>query len=161
MKYWLLISCTLLSLTSQGQSIEVTTSSDTILLGNYIELKVTLQNIEGEFVEPFIEGAEIISGPNVSSSIQIINGDRSSTQSYSYFIKPNDIGYVHISPASIKNDKDTLESQPIELPVVPNPNNIIVEPKSENSGNFIFDFNSPWPYNKKKKQPAKRKYKRI
>ncbi len=165
MNNWLIIVCSLFFFSMKGQSIEISTSSDTILLGNYIELKVTIKDIEGEFSEPFIEGGDIISGPNVSSSVQIINGDKTSTQSYSYYIKPQDIGYVHIGPSSISNLEHKLETEPMELLVVPNPGNIIIEPEKDQSNNFFFDFNFGEPFgNKKKVEPQKdnkRKYKRI
>lgn len=163
LKLFLISTLSVLATTLSSQSIEVIVSADTVLIGNYIELAYVINDMDGKFSEPHIEGAEIISGPNVSSSVQIINGDRTSSQVYTYFIKPDKLGYINIGPASIGESDSMLECEPLELLVVPNPDNLIIEPDSRPDHNaFNFDWN--WGTENpilKKETPTKRKFKRI
>ncbi len=59
-----------------------------------------------------------LSGPNQSTSMQIVNGNVSSTVSYSYVMQPREAGKFTIGPASIDVNGKTLHTQPIELTVV-------------------------------------------
>lgn len=153
-----------------GQSFEVTVSTDSVLLGNYIEVSFKVENLEGSFEAPEITDMEIISGPNTSSSVQIVNGEKSSLLSYSYYIKPNDIGNYTIPPAYLVTDETTLETLPIVINVYPNPENIITNPQMAED-NFFFNFDDWSPFSRPRtpKTPTppatptkkKRKYKRI
>ena len=87
------------SLDGIGQSLTASVSSDSILIGNYIKLVYTVENIDGDFEAPQLRHLEILSGPNTSSSVQIINGDKTSKTSYSYYIKPTELGTITIPPA--------------------------------------------------------------
>ena len=170
----LIVGLALSCMTLSAQSFDIEVSSDSVLLGNYIEVSFKLKNIKGKFEAPSFDGFTVISGPNMSSSMQIINGDMSSTQSYSYYIRPNETGLYTITPAYLDTEGSTLETSPTDINVYPNPNNIIQEPKRE-SGHSIFDFggstfgDSPFfgrekaPKEAKPKEETKpkRKYKRI
>jgi len=166
--------CLLGSISSIGQSFQMTTSSDSVLLGNHIIVSFTASNIDGTFEAPDFDGMRIISGPNTSSSIQIINGDRTSTQTYSYYIEPGDVGSYTISPAYLVTETETLESLPVIVNVFPNPENIITPPKGNNSNSMMFEFGNLSPFGQGLQDiplpepppatpptKAKRKYKRI
>jgi hypothetical protein len=60
----------------------------------------------------------ILSGPNQSTSMQIINGSVSSSVTYSYILQARDAGKFTIAPASIDAGGKTLHTQPIDLTVV-------------------------------------------
>ncbi len=170
----LIVGLALSCMTLSAQSFSIEVSSDSVLLGNYIEVSFKLKNIKGQFEAPTFDGFTIISGPNMSSSMQIINGDMSSTQAYSYYVQPNDIGLYTIAPAYLDTEGSTIETNPTEVNVYPNPNNIIQAPRRE-SGSSFFDFgDSPFgdsPFFKREQAPLettpqektkpKRKYKRI
>ena len=149
------------------QSFELSVSSDSILLGNYIQIKFTVDNLEGEFEGPEFHDMQVISGPNMSSSIQIINGDKTSKMTYSYHVKPLDIGSYTITPAYLITEEETKETLPFTINVYPNPENIITPPESEMNV-FQFGFDDFSPFQKKKtptppKAPSKpkRKYKKL
>ncbi len=145
MKYYLCLWSLLLSGLCYGQKFEAQVSSDSILLGNKLELTFVIENMEGQFEGPPLDGFILISGPNQSSSIQIINGDKTVSASYSYYLRPEEVGTMTIPPAYLVTEDLTLETLPIEINVYPNPENIITEPDTRNSEHFFFDFfgNSP------------------
>jgi hypothetical protein len=59
-----------------------------------------------------------LSGPNQSTSMQIVNGNVSSSVSYSYILQPREPGKFTIGAAAIDVNGKTIHSQPIELTVV-------------------------------------------
>lgn len=128
----------------QGQSFEYKVSSDSILIGNYIELSFIAENVDGNFEAPSFENVQIIGGPNTSNSIQIINGDQSSSTSWSYYIKPNEMGEIVLEPAFLVTDEKTYETDPIILNVYPNPDGIIENPKQKMDFSIFDDFDFPF-----------------
>lgn len=145
-----------------GQSFEVSVSSDSILFGNYIELKFTAENIDGKFEAPLLDDFKIISGPNQSSSVQIINSSTTSMRTWSYYIEPRIEGEIIIPPAYLITDEKTHETDIIAINIYPNPEGIIESPKSNNSffQNFdfpMFNYEVEPPRTAPKNEPIKRK----
>ncbi len=126
-----------------AQTFTINVSSDSVLIGNYIKVAFEIENLDGKFEAPFFDGMTIISGPNVSSSMQIINGSKTSRQTYTYLVKPEDIGVYTITPAYCVTADKTYETLPTIISVNPNPDNIIEQPESQRS-NFFFNFDSPF-----------------
>ena len=73
----------------------------------------------------------VMSGPNESSSMQIINGAVSSSVTYEYVLQPKDLGKFTIGPASIEVDGATLKSNPVAIEVVKGS----PHPKQQTGGN--------------------------
>jgi hypothetical protein len=67
---------------------------------------------------PDLSKFHIMSGPNESSSMQIINGAVSSSVTYSYMLQPKETGKFTIGPASIEVGNVTLKSAPVSIEVV-------------------------------------------
>ena len=149
------------ALTLSAQSFNATVSSDSVLLGNYIELRFKIENLEGEFEVPDLTEFMLLSGPNMSSSFQLLNGEMSSSKTYSYFIQPNELGEYFIGPAYLIEGEKTHETAPVKINVYPNPENIITPPNQQQE---FFSFELPQaiqiPKEKKEKKP-KKKLKRI
>lgn len=151
------------------QELLTQVSNDSILIGNTIEIKYKIDNATGEFKAPYFENLTIVGGPNVSSSMQIINGQSNATKSWSYYVKPTELGEIVIPPAYIINDDQSIESLPIYLNVYPNPHGIIQDSESIGLGInghdfFNFSFESPFKRDtikKKKESKYKSKLKRI
>nr|MBP6673105.1 BatD family protein [Bacteroidota bacterium] len=59
----------------------------------------------------------ILSGPNQSTSMQIINGTVTSSQSYSYVLQPREVGKFTIGPASVEVNGSQYSSNSIEMTV--------------------------------------------
>jgi hypothetical protein len=71
-----------------------------------------------KFTPPAFENFLILSGPNQSTSIQIINGAQSASLSYNYILQPKSLGTFTIGSASIQQEGNTFKSDPINITVV-------------------------------------------
>jgi hypothetical protein len=113
---------------AQEHTFKLEVSADTLLAGNYFELKYTVENTDGQFEAPNLSAFNVIGGPNTASSFSMVNGTVTSSSSYSYYLKPSDIGVYTIPPAFLITSTDTLATMPIDIIVVANPEGIIQEP---------------------------------
>jgi len=163
--FGLALGTTLMAQDEPRFTIEV--STDSILMGNYFQVTFTLENAKGsDFAPPTFDGFNIVSGPNTSSSMSIVNGDVSQKVSYTYYLEPQDIGNYFIEPASIATAETILETQPIEVLVVPNPDGVKQQVHPENR-TFEFDLFDAFPrlqpdfrQQPEEQEPEKKKKKR-
>ena len=140
-----------------GQEFNVDVSVDTILAGNKLNVTFTANNIAGQFEGPDMQGLNVVSGPNTSTSMSMINGDVTQSATYSYTILCEDIGELTILPGYLETGNETYETEPLSILVLPNPEGIIEQPPN-NSGYFEFNFPSQKRISKEK--PASKKNKR-
>jgi len=161
-------------LTAQKNPVfKVEVSTDSILMDNYFEVKFTLENADSrQFTPPSFEDFQVLSGPNTSSSMSIVNGDMTQSISYTYYLKPKDIGNYYIAPASIEADGQTIESEPVEVMIHPNPDGVIQTPTQRKSrmfdpfdDDFFKDFERrmpmPLPREQEKEADKTKKKKRV
>ncbi len=66
---------------------------------------------------PDLSDFRIISGPNESSTFQIINGQYSSLKTWSYVLKPRRAGNLTIGAAKIKHKREIYVTEPINVVV--------------------------------------------
>ena len=121
----------LIAIMIHAQEIKFTVeiSSDTLLIGNYFELKYTIENTStNHFEPPKLNSHHIVGGPNTSTQMSFVNGEMSQSSSYTYFIEPPDIGSYTIPPAFLKTKDLNLEAPPIDIIVLPNPEGIVQLP---------------------------------
>lgn len=71
----------------------------------------------GGFTAPTFTDFKVVSGPNQSTSMQIINGAVSGQKSYSYYLQPIKPGKFTIGTASITVGGQKLTSEPITIEV--------------------------------------------
>ena len=71
-----------------------------------------------KFSPPTFENFLILSGPNQSTSIQIINGAQSASLTYSFVVQPKSVGSFTIGSASIEQAGNSYKTQPIKITVV-------------------------------------------
>lgn len=127
----------------EGPKFTVEVSSDSVLMDNYFTVTFTLENAEGlNFAPPAFDGFELVSGPNTSTSMSMINGEVTRKVAYTYYLRPLNIGNYYIEPASIESDEGVLETLPREVIVLPNPEGIIQQPRSKTE-TFRFDMGAP------------------
>lgn len=69
------------------------------------------------FKTPDMSKFLVLSGPNQSTSMQIINGSVSSSQTFSYVLQPREAGKFTIGSATIEVGGGQYKSNPIELTV--------------------------------------------
>ncbi len=147
----------LVSSLAQDASVRFTVrvSPDSILLDNVFEVTFTLENAKGSRFEApdLTEHFRVVSGPNSSTSMRIVNGELSQSMTVSYFLEPRDIGSFYILPASVEADGMVLETPPLEVLVAPNPGGIRRSPPKDQPSrqldlnwgrSFGFDFDFPF-----------------
>lgn len=106
---------------SQSALLTIEISADTLMMGNIIQVKYTLENSSSQIETPELEGLRIVSGPNYASSMSSVNGQVTQSVSLTFFLQPVDIGSAAIGSAYVKTENGILESQPINLIVLDNP----------------------------------------
>ena len=109
-------------LKAQNISFEASVDRTTVGLGESFELKFTIKasniNAVRGFKPPNLSNLFILSGPNQSTSMQIINGAMSASISYSYILQAKNPGSLTIGPASIFYENKEYFTKPITLNIV-------------------------------------------
>ena len=115
-----LLSITLSSLQAQDKvSFEASTDAKQIVENEYVQVTFTLNNAQGNsFKAPDFKNFEVVSGPNRSNSMTIINGRRSQKMAYSYTLLPKKIGSFKIGAATIAVKGKKLQTTPISIKVL-------------------------------------------
>lgn len=116
----------MVDLQAQNNSIMVEVSPETVLMDNEFEVSFTIENADiKSFEAPAFKDFDLLGGPMASSMMQIINGEVTSKQTYTYILSPKNPGKFYIEPAfaELKNGV-TLETQAIEIMVKSNPDGI-------------------------------------
>ena len=112
--------CFLTSLASAETTFTASVDSTRVSPGNYFEITFTLNGSTGgrNFQPPSFNDFDVLSGPNQSTSMQIVNGAVNSSVSYSYALQPRAEGKFTIGPATIEADGKRLQTQPVTVEVV-------------------------------------------
>ena len=113
----------------------------------YDNLKFTLENADGQHFEApdFSEHFNVVSGPNSSTSLSIMNGAVTRSMTITYYLEPREVGLFYILPASVNAADKVLETSPLEVVVVPNPDGIRQSPTSKQD-DFQFNFGDPFGF---------------
>lgn len=147
-RLFLIISMILATWTSglatEPVRFSVRVSTDSVLMGNPFQVQFTLENAEGRnFSAPsFSPDFMVVSGPNTSTSISMMNGQTSRSMTYTYILEPIGEGNFFIGPASVETEEGYLETSPIEIMVVPNPDGIR-QPLNDRLSMQEYRFGSP------------------
>jgi len=147
---------------AQDEGFLLELSHDTILSGNMLRISFKANNLTGQFDAPDLAGFNVVSGPNTSTSMSIVNGNVSQFSTYTYTILLEDIGEVIIPPAYFETSEGVFETEPRSIIVLPNPEGIIEEAPSQ-SGFFEFSFPDARQFQSPKKneqQPTRSKKKK-
>ena len=95
-------------------------------------------NQDGDnFNPPSFEGFRVVGGPNQSVSNSWMNGKRSYSKTYSYFLSPQTRGKVKIGQATIEIDGETYKTLPIEVEVTA----AVEVPKDGNNADYVASEN--------------------
>lgn len=103
-----------------GTTFEASMNVSKIALGDYFEITFTMVNGEArEFRPPdFRRNFNVLSGPNKGMKTVAVNGQWSTTLSYSFTLQPKKEGRIRISSASMVSNGKTYKSQPLMVEVV-------------------------------------------
>lgn len=89
------------------------------------------------FNPPSFEGFRVVGGPNQSISNSWINGKRSFSKTYSYFLAPQTRGKITIAQATIEIEGETYKTLPVEVEVTA----AVEVPKDGNNADYVASEN--------------------
>ena len=126
-KIYFLLSVILLCFSQSIAQVSFQAKVSKNRLGLNERLRVTFEmNQNGDnFNPPSFNGFTIVGGPNQSVSNSWVNGVRSFSKSYSYFLTPTRKGKITIAQASVEIDGEVYKTTPVQVEVtqaVNNPN---------------------------------------
>ncbi len=105
----------------KAQSFQASVDNTIVGLNNRFQVTFTFEgndiNSLSDFSAPNFAGFMVLSGPNQSTSMQIINGAVSASIAYSFYLQPKNLGKYTIGSASIKYKGTTYKSDPISIQV--------------------------------------------
>lgn len=99
----------------QDGNLTVRINTDSLSKNDVLTVSFTLDNLVGNFTPPSFDGFTVVSGPNVSSSYSMINGNVSQKKSYSYNLVANKSGDLTIAPALVETEGDRITTNPIRV----------------------------------------------
>ncbi len=106
----------------QAQSFVASVDNNKVAENERFELRFTFEgknlNALKNFNPPSLKDFRALSGPNQSTSMQIINGVSSSSLTLSYILMPNTTGAYTIGSASIQYEGKTYTTDPIKITIV-------------------------------------------
>ena len=105
-----------------AQSFVATVDNNKVCENDRFQLEFTFEgnnlNALKQFNPPSLKDFRVLSGPNQSTSMQIINGVSSSSLTLSYILMPNTTGSYTIGSASIQYEGQTYTTSPIKITVI-------------------------------------------
>lgn len=117
---------------AQNASFVLSVDRDTVGLEETFKLTCTFENMDLESMTiPTFKDFEVVGSGGTSSSVQFINGEKTSSISYNYFLKPNKKGKF-----VIQEEYQKLVSNPVEIYIVEGEGET---PKQEILGSQSFD----------------------
>lgn len=106
----------------QAQSFIATVDNNRVSENDRFELRFTFEgknlNALKNFNPPSLKEFRVLSGPNQSTSMQIINGVSSSSLTLSYILMPNTTGAFTIGSASIQYEDKSYTTDPIKVTII-------------------------------------------
>ncbi|SHI92705.1 BatD family protein [Aquimarina spongiae] len=108
-------------------------------LGVNERLRVDFEmNKDGDnFTPPSFSGFTVVGGPNQSISNSWINGKRSYSKTFSYFLEPTRRGRITIKQATIEIDGQTYKTLPVQVEITA----AVDKPKDGNNSDFVASEN--------------------
>jgi hypothetical protein len=105
-----------------AQSFTASVNQNPVSTSDPFEITFTFSGSDvngiSNFQAPSFGNFSVLSGPNQSTSMQIINGSVSGSRSFSYYLQAKEKGKFTIGSASITNRGNVLKTHPITIEVV-------------------------------------------
>ena len=103
---------------SFSQKLSAQVSKNKVYTGEVFQVSFSANGGISDFRPPALKNFDVYSGPNQSTSVQIVNGNMSQTISYSYMIAAKKEGKYTIGPATASVNGTKVESNPITIEVI-------------------------------------------
>lgn len=118
-KNYLILALFVIPYCLMGQAVlTATVNKNTVAVGEQFQVTYTLNTSGKNFHGPDLKDFYVLSGPNQSSSMQIINGSISQSISFIYYLQGKAEGNFKIGFASIETDGKKIQSNGIIINVV-------------------------------------------
>lgn len=111
------VGLAILSFNSFAQKFIAQVNKKNVAVGEVFQVSYTISDHGTNFKAPSLSEFDIYSGPNQSTSIQLINGQMSQSFTLSYLIAARKEGKITIGPASINVGGNRIESNSITVEV--------------------------------------------
>lgn len=100
-----------------AQTLTARVSSEQLSVGDNFKVIYELQGNGSQFSAPAFDGFLLLAGPNKASNMQWVNGEFSSSTSYSFLLRTTKEGVFEIGPASIVSQGKKVLSNAVEVKV--------------------------------------------
>lgn len=128
----------LCSITATAQvQFDAKVSKKTLGINERLRIDFEMNQDGDNFRPPSFENFKVVGGPNQSISNSWINGKRSFSKTYSYFLAPQKRGRSTIGQATIEIDGETYKTLPIEVEVTA----AVEVPKDGNNADYVASEN--------------------
>ena len=122
---------------AQGVSFEAKVSKRTLGLNERLRVDFVMNENGDDFTPPSFTGFRVVGGPNQSISNSWVNGKRSFSKTYTYFLTPTQKGALSIDQATIKIDGEIYKTTPQKITVT----EAVDIPRDPNSPEYLIDDN--------------------
>jgi hypothetical protein len=127
--FWLVA----ISWTQAQTTFETKVSKTKLGLNERLRVDFEMNRDGDNFQPPSFEGFDVVGGPNQAISNSYINGKRSYSKKYSYFLAPRSKGNFTIGQATIEIDDEMYKTIPVAIEVT----NAVSKPKERNSTEIV------------------------
>ena len=136
---WIIFAFVLLAPLGLGAQVEFVAKVSKKKLGLNERLRIDFEmNEDGDNLEPpDFEGFRVLGGPNQSISNSWINGKRTYSKTYSFFLAPLRKGTITIGQAAIEIEGERYKSVPVEVLVT----EAVEIPKDGNNADYLASEN--------------------
>jgi len=124
-------------LMAQGVSFEAKVSKRTLGLNERLRVDFIMNENGDDFTPPRFSGFRVVGGPNQSISNSWVNGERSFSKTYTYYLTPTQKGALTIAQATIDIDRETYKTTPVKITVT----EAVEVPRDPNSPEYLIDDN--------------------
>ena len=118
-------------------SFVVKASKKTLGINERLRINFEMNEDGDNFIPPSFKGFNVVGGPNQSISNSWINGKRSYSKTYSYFLAPKSQGTFTVNQATIEIDSQIYKTTPIKIIIT----EAVSKPKDGNSADYVASEN--------------------
>ena len=101
-----------------SQSLSASVNKNPVAVGDQFQITFTLNASASNFQGPSFPDFNFLGGPSQNTSMSIINGAVSQSQSFTYFLQARTEGTFKIGMASVICNGKKIESPPLSITVV-------------------------------------------
>ena len=112
-------------------------SKDRLGLNERLKIEFTVDKDGDNFIPPKFDNFRVVGGPSQSIRNSWINGKKSYSKTYSYFLSPIEKGSFEIGQASIEVDDEIYKTLPVRVTVT----SAVDIPTDPNDPNYLADKN--------------------